>query len=173
MVHPDPAPVLLRNCAWRRLALSVAIATALSACAGSPTVDSGITRAKLVYVEDDMAFRTRLDEAALARSGCTYESHDPAAMRTLHRLLDASHVDATPPGVQMVEPRYALYLEKTDGSIQVLLFDRLYNGDSRRFGTLNAVPISVEGQLARHLVGWARHASLAQSNPQCSPPATD
>lgn len=120
-----------------------------------------------------MLFRTRLDEAALARSGCTHESHEPAAMRTLRRLLDASHVDATPPGVQMIEPRYALYLDKTDGSIQTLLFDRLYNGDSRRFGTLNAVPISVEGQLARHLVAWARQASPAQSDPRCSRPVVD
>lgn len=169
----EPAPGFVSNGAGRRLAVSVVIAIALSACAGIPTIDTAITQAKLVYVEDEMLFRTRLDEATLVRSGCTYESHDPAAMRTLRRLLGASYVDATPPGVQMTEPRYALYLEKADGSIQTLLFDRLYNGDSRRFGTLNAVPISVEGQLARHLVAWARHANPAQSDTRCSRPVLD
>jgi len=152
-----------------RLAASLAFATALAACASSPNTGTAITRAKLVYVEDTAMFRSRLDETRLAQTGCTYESRDPAAMLALGRLLVAEQFE-NESIVQMIEPRYALYFEKEDGSTHSLLLDRQYSDSLRRHGTFDAKQITVEGNLASQLVQWAVHANISQSNPQCNSP---
>lgn len=152
-----------------RLAASLALATALAACASNPTIGTAITRAKLVYVEDTTMFRSRLDETRLAQTGCTYESRDPAAMLALRRLLGAEQFE-NESIVQMIEPRYALYFEKEDGSKHLLLLDRQYSDSLRRHGTFDAKPITVEGDLASQLVQWAVQANISQSNPHCNSP---
>lgn len=153
-----------------RLAASLAFATALAACANGPNIGIAITRAKLVYVEDATMFRSRLDEARLAQTGCTYETRDPAAMLALRRLLGADQFEDESTVRQMIEPRYALYFEKEDGSTHSLLLDRQYSDSLRRHGTFDAKPITVEGNLASQLVQWAVHANISQSNPNCNSP---
>lgn len=114
-------------------------------------------------------FRSRLDETRLAQTGCTYESRDPAAMLALRRLLGADQFE-NESIVQMIEPRYALYFEKEDGSKHSLLLDRQYSDSPRRHGTFDAKPITVEGNLASQLMQWAVHANISQSNPHCNSP---
>jgi hypothetical protein len=156
---------------WRtglRLAASLVFATSLAACANRPNTDPAMTSAKLVYVDDEMMFRSRLKEAGLLQIGCTYESHDPTALLTLQRLLGDNHFDDAQTVSQMIEPRYGLYFEKEDGSTHALLFDRQFNDSARRYGTFDAKPITIEGNLASQLVQWAGHANIPQSNPHCN-----
>jgi hypothetical protein len=168
MTTKTPADSIQCRAAFR-LAASLAFTTALTACASGPNTGTAITHAKLVYVEDTTMFRSRLDETRLAQTGCTYESRDPAAMLALRPLLDADQFEDESI-VRMIEPRYALYFEKEDGSKHSLLLDRQYSDSLRRHGTFDAKPITVEGNLASQLVQWAVHANISQSNPHCHIP---
>ena len=90
-------------------------------------------------------------------------------MLALRRLLGAEQFE-NESIVQMIEPRYALYFEKEDGSKHSLLLDRQYSDSLRRHGTFDAKPITVEGDLASQLVQWAVQANISQSNPHCNSP---
>jgi hypothetical protein len=140
-------------------------ASLLATCASIG--NGGVTRARLVYVDDAVMFRSTLTEAMLTRAGCTYTSDKPAAMRALHEVLARHPFDRTPRERGMNESRYALYLDQADGSTSTLLLDRQYNGPPVRLGTLDGQPIAVDGSLAPELVQWAVDAGIPQSNHSC------
>lgn len=126
-----------------------------------------IVQAKLVYVPDEMLFRSRLTESMLARSGCTYASVKQADIRKLREVLAHAPVQAVTSGTSMLEPRYALYLERTNGAISTLLFDRQYLPSQERDGSLDGKPVVVDASLAARLVQWAREGYMTQSNKAC------
>lgn len=149
-----------------RCCAGLLLTASLAGCASSAWVDPGIVRATFVYVDDAAAFRTTLDEAGLGRAGCMYVTQDRAALQAMHRLLAGSRIDPAP-GRSMIEPRYALYLDKPDGTVSTLLFDRLYDGLSLRDGARDGKPVTVPGSLAPQLRQWAARFSIPQSNPAC------
>lgn len=126
-----------------------------------------IVQAKMVYVPDAMLFRSRLTESMLARAGCTYTSVKQADIRKLREVLVHFPVYAATSGTLMLEPRYALYLERTNGAISTLLFDRQYLPSQQRDGSLDGKPIIVDASLAARLVQWAREGHIPQSNKAC------
>lgn len=149
-----------------------ALAACLSGCASTRATD--IQRARLVVIDEDIAFRSRLTETQLARLGCTYATHDPAALRALQHMLGATRFDPAPEDVATrLEPRYALYLDKPD-TTSTLLLGRRYNGVPQRDGVLDGKPVRAPLDLAPQLVQWARAAGIPQSNTHCinaAPPA--
>lgn len=153
--------------------VTLGLAVALASCASIDTIGTSMMRpddiaqAKLVYVPDGMLFRSRLTESRLARSGCTYASVKQADLRKLREVLAHSAVHAGTSGTSMLEPRYALYLERTNGAMSTLLFDRQYLPSQQRDGSLDGTPVVVDASLAARLVQWAHERHMTQSNKAC------
>lgn len=156
-----------RWCLTSRLVTVIMLTATLASCASAPGGNSGYTRGKLVYVPDDVLFRSSVTEASLARSGCTYTTSDPVKLRTLKAIVDRYDHVAAPVETWPHERRYALYLEQDDGAIDTLLFDRQYAGDQQRFGTWDDEPVVIDGTIAAALVQWAVDEHITQSNDGC------
>jgi hypothetical protein len=145
-----------------KLFCAAAFAAVLSGCAGPPI------KARFEFVDPDILYRSRLTEAQLDRTACTFESLDRDANRQLRARLFESLV-ATPPSQRVgFEPRNKLVFYFEDGKTETLV----YSGRDRNGNALDAdwqgrgaqVANSLPVELARHV----RQARLPQLNPQAS-----